>query len=286
MRSSRIHKGIWRWHKSAKIVLMLMLSVLFSCQEKIKWELTMENTVRLVVEGKITNEKSSHLVKLSLPVYEINGQPEPVSGAEVFISDSDTVYQLTEHAEQPGSYYTEPDVHGVVNRTYQLLVNVGDYQFSGLASMKGVTPFQPPDVRKVQSDPPLYELQFFGNDEPSRLKLEMDWSHLPGYDTLPDTKSHAIIYAYYFDALTVDVNEIFSSPGDRVFFPPGTIIIATKESLSDGYARYLRGLLSETSWNGGLFDVKPGDPANNLSAGAIGYFSASSVIRDTVTFWP
>ena len=286
MTRGRIHKGTERWRISAKVVLLLISSALFSCQEKIEWDLTMENEVRLVVEGKITNERRAHLVKLSLPVYEINGRPEPVSGAEVFISDSDTVHQLTEHPEQPGSYFTDPDVQGVVNRTYHLLVKVRDYQFSGLASMKGVTPIRAPDYRKVQNDPPLYELQFFGNDEPSRLKLELDWSHLPGYDTLPDNENHAVIYACYFDALTVDVNEIFSSPGDRVFFPPGTIITATKESLSEGYARYLRGLLSETSWNGGLFDVKPGDPTDNLSPGAIGYFSASSVIRDTVTFWP
>ncbi len=286
MMISRINTSIWHWRRPAMMVLLLISFNFFSCQEKIEWELSMSNDVRLVVEGKITNEQRAHLVRLSVPVHEINGRPEPVSGANVVISDGDTVYQLTEDPEQPGSYYTDPDVRGVVNRTYRLGIEVGDYQFAGLASMKGVTPIRAPDVRKVQADPPLYELQFFGNDEPSRVKFELDWSHLPGYDTLPAAENHAILYAYYFSALTVDVNEIFSSPGDRVFFPPGTVIAVAKESLSNGYAQYLRGILSETSWNGGLFDVKPGDPANNLSAGAIGYFAASSVIRDTVTFWP
>ena len=79
---------------------------------------------------------------------------------------------------------------------------------------------------------------------------------------------------------------MFSPARERVYFPPGTNVNITKESLSDGYAEYLRGLLSETSWNGGLFDVKPGDPYTNLSQGAIGYFAATTVIRDTVVFWP
>ena len=114
----------------------------------------------------------------------------------------------------------------------------------------------------------------------------MDWSHIPGYDTLAAENNHAILYGYYFSNLTVDVNELFAPARDRVRFPPGTHVIITKESLSDGYAEYLRGLLSETAWNGGLFDVKPGDPFDNISEGAIGYFSASTVIRDTIVFWP
>jgi len=89
-----------------------------------------------------------------------------------------------------------------------------------------------------------------------------------------------------FDLFDVDVNQLFSPPQDRVFFPPGTNVVITKESLSPGYAEYLRGLLSETAWNGGLFDVKPGDPFTNLSEGAIGYFAATTILRDTITFQP
>ena len=152
--------------------------------------------------------------------------------------------------------------------------------------MEGVTPITFPSYYQVSENPSLYELRFTGSDAPSMMKLEMDWSHLPAYDTLSDERNHAVIYGYYFDALTVDVNELFSPAQDRVFFPPGTRVTITKESLSDGYAEYLRGMLSETAWNGGLFDVKPGDPFTNLSRGALGYFAATSVLRDSVIFIP
>lgn len=258
---------------------------LLSCQERVDWELEMENELRLVVEGKITNERKQHEVKLTLPIYEINGEERPVTNAEVYISDGDSVVQLEHQDDQPGVYLT-PVVQGVVNRTYYLRILVRGFEFSSAAQMKAVTPVKEPGYYMVRESPPLYELNFYGSDEPSRMILEMDWSHLPGYDTLPDLQTHAVIYGYYFSPLTFDVNEFFSPSRERVFFPPGTHIVVTKESLSPGYEEYIRGMLSETAWNGGLFDVKPGDPFTNVSAGAMGYFAATSVIRDTVVFVP
>lgn len=260
--------------------------LLQSCQEKIDWELEMENELRLVVEGKITNERKSHEVSLTLPVYEINGEARPVRDAEVWIWDGDTIFNLNEDPGRPGVYLTGSDVQGVVNKTYYLHIKIDQYEFLASTSMKAVTPIRKPTTYKVSDDPELYELAFTGSDEASMIKLEMDWSHIPGYTDLEDQQNHAVIYGYYFDRLSVDVNEMFSPAREQVRFPPGTRVIITKESLSDGYAEYLRGMLSETAWNGGLFDVKPGDPVTNLSAGALGYFAASTVITDTLTFWP
>jgi hypothetical protein len=269
-----------------QLPLFTILFLFPSCQEKIDWELEYENTLRLVVEGKITNERRAHEVKLSLPAYEINGTPRPVSGAEVNLSDGDTVISLQEDPGRPGIYLTPRHVQGVVNRTYMLMVRVNNFECTAIARMEGVTPIRFPTTYQVRQEPPLYELRFTGSDAPSMVKLEMDWSHLPGYDTLSDDQNHAVVYGYYFDALTVDVNALFAPPQDRVLFPPGTRVVFTKESLSAGYAEFLRGMLSETAWNGGLFDVKPGDPFTNLSRGAIGYFAATSVLRDTIVFSP
>lgn len=269
------------------IFLLAILLALSSCkEEKIEWELEMENELRLVVDAKLTNERKAHEVKLSLPVYEINGEPRPVSGAEIALFDgSDTIY-LSEDPLRKGVYLTEPDVQGVVNKNYILAIKVNDYLFWAAARMEGVAPIRAPGYYKVSDDPELYEVNFGGSDSPSLIKLELDWSAVEGYEELPDEENHAIVFGYYFSVLTVDANELFASNHDRVRVPPGTHVIITKESLSDGYQEYLRGMLSETTWNGGLFDVKPGDPFTNLSAGAIGYFSATSVLRDTIIFLP
>jgi len=268
------------------LLLIVFFVSLSACQEKIEWELEMENELRLVVDAKLTNEKKAHEVKLSLPVYEINGDPRAVSGAEVALFDgSDTIF-LNEDPHREGVYLTDPDVQGVVNKNYVLGIKVNDFVCWAAARMTGVTPITSPGYYKVSNDPELYELYFGGSDLPSMIKLELDWSDVEGYRELPGEETHAIVFAYYFSVLRVDANELFASNQDRVRFPPGTAAIITKESLSDGYQEYLRGMLSETTWNGGLFDVKPGDPFTNLSAGAIGYFSATSVLRDTITFIP
>ncbi|MDF1570452.1 MAG: hypothetical protein P1P82_02435 [Bacteroidales bacterium] len=131
-----------------------------SCQEKVEWELEYENTLRLVVEGKITNERRAHEVKLSLPVYEINGTPRPVSGAEVFISDGDTVISLQEDPGRAGIYLTPRNVQGVVNKTYLLLVRVNDFECTAVARMEGVTPIRFPTTYLVRQESALYELRF------------------------------------------------------------------------------------------------------------------------------
>lgn len=266
--------------------MLLVLITTFSCQEKVDWELEMENDLRLVVNGRITNEKKAHEIHLTLPVYEINGEPRPYSGAEVYLSDGDTVINLQEDVERPGVYLTSPDIRGVVNKTYLLLIRAGNYEFTAAARMTAVTPIILPGYYQVSDSPPLYELFFRENNESSMMTMEMDWSHLPGYDSLPDEANHAVIYGYQFGPLSVDLNEIFSPARERVQIPPGTHVVIIKESLSEGYAEYLRGMVSETSWNGGLFDVKPGDPFTNVSSGGLGYFAATTVIRDTIVFTP
>ncbi len=286
MRGSTINRVKWRARGRYFHLVIFLVMLLTSCQEKIEWELEMENELRLVVDGKITNERKAHEVKLSLPVYEINGEPRPVSGAEVIISDGDQQFELSEDSLRPGVYLSDPEVQGVINRTYVLYIRVNEYEFWAATQMEAVTPINYPGYYQVSVDPELYELYFGGSDAPSFMKLEMDWSDIPGYEDLPDEENHAIVFGYQFSILTVDANEMFASSHDRVRFPPGTTVIITKESLSDGYQEYLRGMLSETTWNGGMFDVKPGDPFTNLSAGAIGYFAATTVVQDSLIFVP
>jgi hypothetical protein len=87
---------------------------------------------------------------------------------------------------------------------------------------------------------------------------------------------------YYLN--TIDVNQLYNIPETQeVCFPKGTRIIRKKYSLTPEYQEFLRTLLTETSWRGGLFDVESGNVMTNLSNGAVGYFSASTVVSDTIT---
>jgi hypothetical protein len=80
----------------------------------------------------------------------------------------------------------------------------------------------------------------------------------------------------------VDVIKFFKPAQEHVRFPPGTTVYREKESVNAWYGEFLRGMLSETDWRGGMFDVLPGNARTNMVGEAIGYFTAADVIRDTV----
>ncbi len=261
-----------------KVALVMMITV--SCTEKIDWELNYQEEVLIVVEGKITNEIKSHEVKLTRPVFEMNSTPEPVSGSVVEIYDGRAIHSLTEDDSRPGVYLTGQDFAGVVNKGYQLRIGYGDLRITAITFMRAVTPFQYMHPYRVQDNPPLYEVYISDSDEPAIVRMELDWSHVRGYETLPYPDNHALIYHYTLGS--VDVNRMFPPDREHVRFPPGTIVFREKESVSGGYEEFLRGVLSETDWRGGVFDVLPGNARTNLSEGAIGYFTAATVIRDTV----
>ncbi len=260
--------------------VLLTLLLLAACTEPIDWDLHYQEEEIVVVEAKLTNEPGPHQVKLSLPVYEMNGIPEPVTGARVDFFDGRNLFPLREDPTRPGTYLSEPGFSGVPGKGYQLRIGRGGRRITAISFMEPVTPFQFMRPVQVQEDPPLYTVVIGKSDQPAIVRLELDWSHLPGYDTLPDDQNHAVIYHYSLNS--VDLNEIFKPDREQVRFPPGTIVCREKESVSPRYEEYLRGMLSETDWRGGIFDVLPGNARTNLNEGAIGYFTAAEVIRDTL----
>lgn len=262
------------------VALMGLVLNSVSCTEELDWDLDYQHEELMVVEGKITNESGRHEVRLTRPLYERNGTPEPVSGAELVIYDGQNLHPLAEDRNRPGVYLTEPDFAGEVDRGYQIRIRMNERVITGVSYMRAVSPFQYMRPYRVQVDPPLYEIHIADSDGPAIVRLELDWSHVPGYESLPPEKTHALIYHYTLGS--IDVNRLFPPEREHVQFPPGTLIVREKESVNGFYEEFLRGMLSETDWRGGVFDVLPGNARSNLSEGAIGYFNACEIIRDTL----
>lgn len=267
--------------KTLRYIVVLTFLTGLSCTEEIDWDLKYQATRLIVVEGKITNEMKAHEVKLSWPLEERNAQPEPVTGAEVAIFDGRTFYPFTEQRARPGVYLTDSVFAGKTGRGYQLRIHYNGRNIKAVSFMPEVNPFNK-NVRlhQVQDDPPLYEAYIGNEDRSAIVRMELDWSHVPGYDTLPEDETHALIYHYTLGS--VDVNRIFAPDREHVRFPPGTFVFREKESVSREYEEFLRGMLSETDWRGGVFDVQPGNARSNFNNNALGYFTAAAVVRDTV----
>ena len=266
--------------RTSMVIVVATCLMFFSCNKEVDWDLLYQEQDLLVVEGKITNEVKQHEVKLTRPLYEMNATPEGVSGAQVEIFDGAVLHALSEDPERPGIYITDSLFSAVPNQYYQLRIRHEGKRISAVTFMREVSPFQDMVAYPVPSDPPLLEAYISDSEEPSIVRIELDWSSVAGYGELPDSSTHAVIYHYTLNG--VDVNKMFKPPQEHVRFPPGTIAFREKESVNPWYAEFLRGVLSETDWRGGMFDVLPGNARTNMEGEAIGYFTAAEVLRDTI----
>jgi len=261
---------------------IFILLVLFSCEEKIDWDLDTRDLPLLVIDGMISNERKSHIVVLSKPVIELNETPEPVEGAFVAISDGTNTFFLLEDTENPGTYYTDSTIQGVTGQTYYLYINWNNSEFIDSAYMPPVEPLKPFIYRKTHENPDFYILGDQTSDDPSIVQVYYDWSHLVN----ESLKEEARALSYYYSLSTIDVNEMFKPDQEKVYFPAGSVVFRKKFSVSETYQNFLRSMLMETEWKGGIFDVLPANIPSSNQGRAVGFFAASSVVSDTNLIYP
>ncbi len=261
-----------------KIFIILLLFVLASCEEVVEWPIENYVTPRLVVEGMLTNRQGFNYVTLTLPVTDPNLEPQPLSGATVAITDGENITVLTESLEKPGTYIPGPEVTGVVYKSYGLYISISQYAFTAYAYMIPVTPLKEFTYYQLEKHPGYYVISPDKSGQPSYTEYKVEWINSSEPSTI-----HTSLF-YTFTISTIDVNQFFKPASEYLVFPGNARIIRTKYSLSPGHEKFIRGLLSETEWNGGWFDLLPGNLHTNLSTGAVGYFAACSVVRDTVYF--
>src|SRR5690349_21367280 len=93
--------------RSKNILWLVMYFLCVSCEEPYQEALQSEETNLIVVEGVVTNMKTSHLIKISHPYRTQNETPAPVTGATVQITEDNAItYPLTELPPGSGYYYT------------------------------------------------------------------------------------------------------------------------------------------------------------------------------------
>lgn len=262
---------------------LLALIIFSGCEKEIDWETTAVELNTVVVDGMITNEFQIQQIQLSHPVTGMNDIPEPFTGASVIISRGQQSVNFTESESEPGMYISNQPFAAAIRSDYFLNILKDDLVFDAQTYMVPVSSFNTPGFRYHPSLD-LYSI-IWNNSQYSPFEQAMyeaiiDWSHLPGYED-PDTLSAARLL--YYTLNTIDVSfVIFPQDKENVYFPEGSIVYFSKYSLNDEYGAYLRALLSETQWQGSLFETARSNLTGNISNGGLGYFSACAVIRDTL----
>ncbi len=131
------------------ILSVFILSVIaVSCTENID-DIRLDSTrPRLVVEGYISTDTTRQMVRLSKMGDALKKNPiEVVSNALITISDGTITFGLTEDQTIKGTYYTAPDVFGVVGRNYTLNIKNVDVnndqvmeEYTAQSLLKGLNP--------------------------------------------------------------------------------------------------------------------------------------------------
>lgn len=262
---------------------IIWIFLLLACEEPTNWDLETQTTDLIVVEAQITNELKNHIVRLSRTVTSLNEIPEPVSGAQVAVGTEGTVALFTEFPAGSGMYYSDT-VQAVVGKTYYLIINYNGKEYTAATRMVSVTPLKPLDYRLVNEEKGLFELNYQDSNEPSKKEYWISWGHLPEFQDQILTETLAKTFHYTLES--IDVNQLFKPEKEKILFPAGSVVLRKKHSMSEDQQAFYRTFLSETEWRGSVFDVQKGNVITNLSEGAIGYFTVSTVVSDTTVILP
>jgi hypothetical protein len=254
------------------LVVMMWLSL--ACEEQSNIQLDTQSTGFIVVEGILTNELLEHRVQLTHTYRNLNEEPAAVSGASITLSDGNSLVSLAEVPEGSGEYFTPP-MRAAAGKTYTVTILFEGKQYTAQDRAVGVEPLQ---AIQVHATGDLYQLGFSQwGQQANFIEHSVSWKNIPTCQSSNDCEGRLIFY----DLKTIDVNDIFKPEKETFTFPRNSVIVRRKHSVSDPYRAFLRAMLSETEWRGGVFDIQRADVPTNFSAGAIGFFAVSTVVSDT-----
>jgi hypothetical protein len=258
--------------------LLLTVLLLGSCEKETALNTQFTDGDKIVVEGLITSELKKQQIRLTRPYAEPNSTPGAVSGAAILVSSNEDVYRFSEDSARPGYYFSDVEFAGQAGKNYSLFISNNNTVISAKATMVQGTDFV--FMRYVRNNKTnLFRIIWIANpynaQRPAMYEILLDWSMVAGYELAdPETTKARLLY---YTLPTLDVSQIFAPEMESILFPPGTLITENRYSLTLEHAEYIRALLSETNWQGGLFNSVPANLPTNVSNNGIGYFGASVV---------
>lgn len=265
---------------SIAFYVLATLLVFASCEMENSWENTQPVTKSVVVDAILIDQNIRQTIQLHRAISILNETPEPISQAQVQVSSDEKVYNFTETPIGSGVYISDSAFQCTTQFEYSLIATVDEIVYTAKARMKPVQDFEKATV-KFNTSKNLYYLSWiastFSEINPAMYEISLDWSGVSGYENLPFLETHAKVYGYTLQ--TIDVSQVLPPAIESVQFPAGTLITERKYSLTNEHSAFLRGMLLETSWQGGLFNTSSAKVPTNISNGGLGFFAVCSVLE-------
>ncbi|WP_424961332.1 DUF4249 family protein [Ekhidna sp.] len=252
--------------KKTLIIFIILLS--WQCEEIADQGLKTDNNTLLVVDGGITNERSTQEIKLSLTFDNLGQDPPPVTDALVIINDEKNNYLFTHDESRPGTY-TNNALVALFGKVYILYIQYNGEEYYAFATSDVGTSLPPLTVEETETG----EMEYIHTESiPSMTNIRAEWA-VDG--------SIQVREAFFYTLDVVDITKTFAPEKEPFTFPKGATLHRRKYSLTPDHQNFLRSFLSEVDWRGGGFDTAPGNVLTNLSEGAVGYFYVSMVDTDS-----
>jgi hypothetical protein len=263
---------------------VFFLVMLWGCTEEI--DLKLNSTYRrLVVDGVITTDTTSHYVKLTYSGdYFQNEAMAGVSNATVIINDGIDELELVESPFEDGLYLTPPNYFGVEGRTYQLSITGVDVDGNGEPETYTSQSYLSPVVKvdsvgigfhKIYN---LWQILLFAKDPADRENFYM--FRVARNDSVITDAYDEVVVA---DDMLFDGNEVngvwvvaldANEPAENL--KKGDKVTLVMNSIDKPFFDYLTALQVETTPKNPLFSGPPANIPGNISNGALGVFAAYS----------
>ncbi len=256
-------------------LLLIIVTVFNSCEKVIEVKIK-DSDMRYVIEGVITDEPGKCKIALSRTVRfsDPNTFP-PVAGATVKVSDNGTEFTLTETS--PGIYETNA-INGTPGHLYHLSVTVSNKVFTASCTMKPPVPL---DTLYIARGPfGAYKFPHIVYTDPGGINN--------GYRFIQyvnGVKDPAVFWDNdeFTDGQvsTLRLDNGISDDNDPRTIHSGDIVTVEILSLDDLIYRFWS-TVQFGGAAGSAFTASPANPVTNVNGGALGYFSAHSVMKRTV----
>ena len=270
------------------VICFMLFPLFLSCEEEVQLELNDNENQRIVVEGRLTNERKAQQVRITRTISYFDSELAPsVTDAQVYILEegSGEQFSLSLVNDSLGIYATSASIPGKVGETYLLRIIDGEDTYLAEAYLDTV-PFIDSLTFEYQY------LSYFG------FSFGIYMLKISAYEPPPEGQYYRIdIYindTLYTDEMAESVYmsdfqindmylpevEIYGIPQERIHLDSNTIRIEMF-SISEEELKFIGDFLTESYGNGSIFSGPPANIQSNIenSTGGLdglGFFGASA----------
>lgn len=246
---------------------LLLTIVATSCQKVINLKLPSSAPLYVVV-GNITDQPGPYLLTITKTVGIDQDNIFPaVSGAIVYITDSNINFTDTLTETMPGNYQTHT-LAGVPGHTYKMVALSNGNRFTSSSTMP-----QP-----IALDSVYTQASIFGNHT-DVVPLYKDPKGVGNYYHLVLTVGDSIsTQIYIHDDEAIDGNEVEVALRNDITISHAEPITVELQCVDQPVFDYYRDLQQTNQQN----SATPANPQNNITGGCLGYFSAHTSRKKTI----